>query len=105
MIKDVFKEIWWLILIIIIVLGSLGWYVFNTQSGARFIKGLQSNAGDGLYREVLVYTESGELIYEDKGKFDVEVSETRIKYIDDKDKLHIIYLGNSSTGIVNELEE
>lgn len=67
----------------------------------RFTKGVSSNVGNGLERELIIKSQTGEVVYEDSGKFDIEVNDYRVKYIDEKDKLHIIYLGGS-TAIVNE---
>lgn len=73
--------------------GCAGW--------ERTKKSFSSSVNNGLERELIIKTQSGEVIYEDTGKFDIEVSEQRVKYIDEDDKLHIIYLGGS-TAIVNE---
>lgn len=73
--------------------GCAGW--------KRTQKSFSSSFNNGLERELIIKTQNGEVIYEDTGKFDIEVSEQRVKYIDEEDKLHIIYLGGS-TAIVNE---
>lgn len=67
----------------------------------RGLKSFKSNWTGGLDREIIVQNQSGEIIYRDSGKFDIEVNDYRVKYIDEKNKLHIIYLG-SSTAIINE---
>lgn len=70
-------------------------------SGNRLKKSVFSEVGNGLERELIIKSQTGEIVYQDSGKFDVEVNDYRVKYIDEKDKLHIIYLGGS-TAIVNE---
>lgn len=67
----------------------------------RLKKSWSSELGNGLEREVVITDQTGKVVYEDSGKFDVEVNDYRVKYIDEKGKLHIIYLG-ASTAVVNE---
>ena len=81
------------------------WYVNNTESGARMIKDFQSDTNGGIRRNVKVYSMTGEKTFEDEGVFDIEQSDYRLKYINEKGKVIIIYLGNSSSAIVEEVEE
>ena len=81
------------------------WYVNNTESGARMIKDFQSETQGGIRRNVKVYSMTGEKTFEDEGVFDIEQSDYRLKYINEKGKVIIIYLGNSSSAIVEEVEE
>ena len=81
------------------------WYVNNTESGARMIKDFQSNTNGGIRRNVKVYSMTGEKTFEDEGVFDIEQSDYRLKYINEKGKVIIIYLGNSSSAIVEEVED
>lgn len=81
------------------------WYVNNTESGARMIKDFQSDTNGGIRRNVKVYSMTGEETFEDEGVFDIEQSDYRLKYINEKGKVIIIYLGNSSSAIVEEVEE
>ena len=87
-----------------LILLSLGLLI--TLSGCagwqRFKKSFVSNMDNGLERRVTVYSRDGEVLFEDEGKFDIEVSETRIKYINEKGKLIIFYLGNSASALVEE---
>lgn len=75
----------------------------ETESFKRFTKSLNSEFNGGITREVIVYSEGGEVIYQDKGTFDVEHIDGRIKYVDEEGQVQIIYLGNSATAVVNEL--
>lgn len=72
------------------------------ESWDRALKGLQSETGGGLERELKVYSEEGNLLFEDEGKFDIAVSESRVKYINEKGKLIIFYMGNSASVLVEE---
>lgn len=67
----------------------------------RGFKGFKSEFGGGLYREVTVISQTGEILHQDSGKIDVEVNDYRVKYIDKDGKLVIVYLG-SSTAVVKE---
>lgn len=79
--------------------------IFTLASGSswwqREIKSWQSNYGGGLNRKMIVYSESGEVLAEYEGKFDIEYDNNRIKFIQDG-KMRNIYLGNSATVIVEE---
>lgn len=61
---------------------------------------MSSEFGGGLERTVVIKSQTGEILFQDEGKFDIEVSEQRVKYLKDG-KLQIIYLGGS-TAIVTE---
>lgn len=67
----------------------------------RLSKGLSSDFGGGLNRELQVISQNGEVIYEDEGKFDIEVNDYRIKYINEDGEYIIVYLGNS-TALIKE---
>lgn len=88
-------------IIMLAVLVFTGVSFAGCASFDRSIKSFQSEVGNGLNRELVIKSPTGETLYTDEGKFDIEVSDTRVKYIDEEDKLHIIYLG-TSTAIVNE---
>lgn len=74
----------------------------DTESFKRFQKSLDSEFKGGITREIIVYSEDGKEIFKTQGTFDVEHSNERIKWIDEKGKVQIVYLGRSSTAIVNE---
>lgn len=77
-------------------------FLSGCESMERMEKNFSSEFGGGLDRTVTVYSESGDVLFQDEGKFDVEISETRIKYIDEDGKLVIFYMGNSSSALVEE---
>lgn len=90
--------------VIILTLSVVGTFqLTNTESFNRFKKSLDSEFQGGITREIIVYSEGGEEIYREQGKFDVEHRDNRLKWVDEQGKVQIIYLGNSSTAVVNEL--
>lgn len=89
--------------IIVLVVGIvLSVQLTGTESFKRFQKSLDSEFKGGITREVIVYSEGGEEIFREQGRFDVEHSNERLKWVDESGKVQIIYLGRSSTAIVNE---
>lgn len=74
----------------------------QTESFKRFKKSWDSEFDGGITREITVYLENGDVIYNIEGKFDVEHSDERLKWVDENGKVQIIYLGRSSTAVVNE---
>lgn len=92
--KNKIKLVTLSLLLLVALSGCAGWN--------RFKKSFVSNMDNGLNREVTVFSRDGEILFHDEGKFDIEVSETRIKYINEKGKLIIFYLGNSASALVEE---
>lgn len=76
--------------------------MLNTASGQRWLKSMQSDFGNGLNREIIVYDAVGNEIYHQTGKFDIEFYDDRIMYDDEKGNRHNIYF-KTGTVIVNEL--
>lgn len=72
-----------------------------SESFERFKKEITSNYDGGLERKMIIYSESGEVLAEYEGRFDIEYSEGRIKFMENG-KMRKIYLGNSATAIVEE---
>lgn len=58
-----------------------------------------------VYREMKVVGRSGETIYETEGSYDIEFSEGRLRWVDEDGFVQIIYLGESATVVVNEVEK
>lgn len=103
--KIVKKLIQGTIIATVLFLIFIGFIIFGTAGGKRWQKNLQSNIGNGLEREIIVYNADGSVIYETEGKFDINYSDGRIEYIDAKTgRKTNIYIGYNSTVIVNELE-
>lgn len=68
----------------------------------RGIKSLESEFNNGLNREIIVYSATGEEISRFKGKFDIEYQDGRVLFDDENGKRHCIYFENG-TVIVNEI--
>lgn len=76
---------------------GMNWYYQNTESGKRAVKDQESNFSGGITRRVDVYDMEGDLITSYEGTFDVEMSDTRILFDDEKGDRHVIYF---TTGTV-----
>lgn len=72
----------------------------------RAVKSAESNWGGGLLRELRVFDATGDEIYHQIGRFDIQETETgdKVLYDDERGLRHIIYPG-SGTVIVNEIEQ
>ena len=53
-------------------------------------------------REVKVISENGQGLYQTSGHFDIEYKDNRLRWIDEDGKVQLVYIGNSSTVIINE---
>ena len=62
-----------------------------TESCARSCKTLESDFGGGLYREINIYTHTGELIAHYEGKVDIEETESGGKVLFDLDGKRYVY--------------
>lgn len=92
--------------VLLVIVGALfSFRLTNTASFQRSIKDINSEFRQDIYREIKVHSRSGDVIYESKGRFDVEHVNDRLKWVDEEGHVQIIYLGDSATAIVNELEE
>lgn len=78
-------------------------YINKSQSGIRLKKEYTSEYHGGIKRELKVYSMNGTLLYEDTGKFDVDYHDGRVKYVDQHGKVKIIYLGDSASVVVKEI--
>ncbi|WP_080147011.1 hypothetical protein [Marinilactibacillus piezotolerans] len=59
---------------------------------------------DSVYREMKVVGRDGDVIYETEGSYDIEYTENRLRWIDENGMVQLVYLGDSATVIVNEVE-
>lgn len=62
-------------------------------SCSRFGKSLESDISGGMERKVTVYSNTGEVIYEDEGKIDLQVSEEGGHVVYDKDGKRTVITG------------
>lgn len=84
------------------IIGAIGLGLVGCSEGFnRRVKEFQSNYSGGLDRVLTIYSENGEVLAKYEGKFDIEHSGDKIKFMQDG-KMRNIYLGNSATVIVEE---
>lgn len=69
----------------------------------RFTKNVGSDVNNGLPRRIRVYNVDGKVIFDQKGKFDIDYKDHDVQYIDQQNRKHNIYIG-SGTVIVDELK-
>lgn len=88
-----------------VIKAALAIFLVLTLTGCascdRWMKTMDSEYGNGLPREVIVYSATGEVIWRFNGKFDVDYTDGRILFDDENNKRHTIYFQNG-TVIVNE---
>lgn len=51
-----------IILIVAMIVGGMMFWLYGTQQGKRAQKDTESNLGDGLKREIILYTRDGDII-------------------------------------------
>lgn len=85
-------------LIVLVVIGGLVVWYFNTATGQRMVKSIQSNNSGGIDRIVKVYSDDGKLIEEYEGKIDIQDTEYGNKILFDLNgKRVVIYNGTVVT--------
>lgn len=90
--------------ILIVVLISV--FYLNSQTFQRNYREAVTNYDtDSVYREMYVVSRSGEIIYETEGSYDIEYKDNRLRWIDEDGYVQLIYLGDSATVVVNEIEK
>lgn len=85
--------------VIMVVLGLAT--LTGCETWERMKKEWSSDMEGGLQRKMTIYSESGDVLAEYEGKFDISYSDGRIKFMENG-KMRNIYLGNSATVIVEE---
>ena len=73
----------------------------SCASWERTKKDWESETGNGLERELRVYSSTGEEIYSFTGKFDIDYTEERILFDDEDGKRHTIYFKGGAV-VINE---
>ena len=71
-------------------------------SWERAKKDWDSEFGNGINREIIVYSATGEEVWRFEGKFDIEYENGRVLFDDENNLRHVIYFQNG-TVIVNEV--
>jgi len=87
-----------------IFIGSVtggNWWLNNTASGLRIQISWQAEMNIGLYRNVQVFTATGELVYEYQGRFDVDQNDHRIilDIINEENRARRVYI-SAPAGVV-----
>lgn len=93
------KKIWLIVIGLALMLSLSGCASLN-----RLTKNFSSEVNNGLYRRIRVYNVDGKVIFDQKGKFDIDYKDHDVQYIDQKNRKHNIYIG-SGTVIVDELND
>lgn len=89
---------WWVIVISVVLalaicvgIYAIGrWYFTTTASGIRALTDQRSELSNGIERTVTVYTGTGDVIAQYKGKIDIEMEEDYVKF-DWEGKRYIYY--------------
>lgn len=87
----------------VVVIFALFIVMANTAGWKRAMKNFDSSLSNGLKREVIVYDAVGNQLFRQEGKFDIDYTNDRVLYDDEKGLRHVIYFKNGIV-IVNELE-
>ena len=92
------------VIVISIALSFSALLMAGCSTLGRTVKNYESDWSGGLERELTVYDATGGVLYQQRGKFDIQESDdgTKIIYDDENGLRHNIYLG-SGTVVVNEL--
>ena len=85
----------------LMVLGLVGLTGCSSEGFERLKKDMNSAYNGGLNRHMIIYSETGDILAEYEGKFDIEYTDGRIRFME-SGKMRNIYLGNSATVIVEE---
>lgn len=80
------------------------WYYSSTASGQRALKDQESEFSNGVERVIKVIADDGYVLYEYRGKTDVEVHDEYIVF-DEKNARRILYRSKTSTLLVEEVND
>jgi uncharacterized lipoprotein YehR (DUF1307 family) len=89
----------------VVLIGLMITLIFSftgCTSWERTKKNWSTEMNEGLNREVIVYSSTGEEIWRFEGKIDIDYTDERILFDDENNKRHTIYF-KGGTVIVNEL--
>ena len=86
------KNIMGIIIAVALAIGTVAG-MSGCASCSRFGKSLESNISGGMERKVTVYSNTGEVVYEDEGKIDLQVSEEGGHVVYDKDGKRTVITG------------
>ncbi len=89
--KRILKRKIILLVILLLIIAGVVTFLMTSSSVERAFKSCQSDIGGGLYREINIYTPTGELIAHYEGKVDIEENESGGKVLFDLDGKRYIY--------------
>lgn len=86
-----------IILVVALMVGGMMFWLYGTQQGKRAQKDTESNLGDGLKREIVLYTRDGDIIkkYTVIGDVEYKYDPYRIVFEDEKGLRHTISPGDN----------
>ena len=86
-----------IILVVALVVGGMMFWLYGTQQGKRAQKDTESNLGDGLKREIVLYTRDGDIIkkYTVIGDVEYKYDPYRIVFEDENGLRHTISPGDN----------
>lgn len=91
-----------IILVVALAVGGMMFWLYGTQQGKRAQKDTESNLGDGLKREIVLYTRDGDIIkkYTVIGDVEYKYDPYRIVFEDENGLRHTISPGDNP--IIND---
>lgn len=86
-----------IILVVALAVGGMMFWLYGTQQGKRAQKNTESNLGDGLKREIVLYTRDGDIIkkYTVIGDVEYKYDPYRIVFEDENGLRHTISPGDN----------
>lgn len=86
-----------IILVVALAVGGMMFWLYGTQQGKRAQKDTESNLGDGLKREIVLYTRDGDIIkkYTVIGDIEYKYDPYRIVFEDENGLRHTISPGDN----------
>lgn len=86
-----------IILVVVLAVGGMMFWLYGTQQGKRAQKDTESNLGDGLKREIVLYTRDGDIIkkYTVIGDVEYKYDPYRIVFEDENGSRHTISPGDN----------
>lgn len=86
-----------IILVVALMVGGMMFWLYGTQQGKRAQKDTESNLGDGLKREIVLYTRDGDIIkkYTVIGDVEYKYDPYRIVFEDENGLRHTISPGDN----------
>lgn len=86
-----------IILVVALAVGGMMFWLYGTQQGKRAQKDTESNLGDGLKREIVLYTRDGDIVkkYTVIGDVEYKYDPYRIVFEDENGLRHTISPGDN----------